>query len=129
MTASGVREWPGLVVDGANVTIPKRLYQPPPLPDGVGSGPPFVELTAQRASSYWAEYHCGRYPDRADYPGLAVLRALAGQWPRKASSSHHEPCGAATLASMSSGRARSPSTQRPTAARSPADRTVTASKP
>lgn len=43
----------------------------------VRSNPAFLDLTAQRATSYWAEYHRGRYLDRDEYPALAALRVLA----------------------------------------------------
>lgn len=147
VTSTSHRQWPGLVVGGAAVTIPQRLDNPPPH-DGFGTGrpgviaaclytrhhdgyvrhdalravlpsaepwvapfvvqllgeyvleivldiaefvhtgvyakfvsanPAFIELTTQRATSYWAEYHRGRYPSRDAYPALAALRALAGQ--------------------------------------------------
>ncbi|MBV9448950.1 MAG: hypothetical protein JO345_23935, partial [Streptosporangiaceae bacterium] len=62
--------------------------------------------------------------------GLPAPPYLPGaQCPRKASSSHQEPCAEVTLASMSSGRSRGPSSQPRTAARSAGSRTVIPSKP
>jgi hypothetical protein len=38
--------------------------------------PAFLELTRQRAISYWNEYYRREYPRPADYPGLATIVAL-----------------------------------------------------
>ncbi len=51
------------------------------------------------------------------------------QCPRKASSSHHEPCSDVILASITIGRSRDPSSHRVSGARSPALRTVIPSQP
>src|SRR5690349_16450857 len=52
-----------------------------------------------------------------------------GQWPRNASSSHHEPRLALTFASTTSGRVRGPVSQSRTGPRSAAARTVTPAQP
>lgn len=40
--------------------------------------PDFIELTAARATSYWAEYHRYEHIDCATFPSLVALRALQG---------------------------------------------------
>ena len=71
-----------------------------------------------------------REPDARPGPRKrARTRDRLCQCPRKASSSHHEPCADVTLASMSSGRSRGPSSQPRTGARSAVSRTVSPSNP
>ena len=38
--------------------------------------PAFLELTRQRAVSYWNAYYRSEYPNQADYPAIAALAAL-----------------------------------------------------
>jgi hypothetical protein len=38
--------------------------------------PQFLNLTRQRATSYWDCYYRSRFPDREDYPAFRILRAL-----------------------------------------------------
>jgi hypothetical protein len=38
--------------------------------------PSFVDLTGQRAVSYWDAYHRQEYPHRDDYPGIVALREI-----------------------------------------------------
>ena len=44
----------------------------------VAENPEFLELTRQRATSYWDCYHRGAYPKKADYPGLVIVDLLRG---------------------------------------------------
>jgi hypothetical protein len=36
----------------------------------------FIDLTAQRATSYWNCYYRQHFPNRADYPGFALIESL-----------------------------------------------------
>jgi hypothetical protein len=35
-----------------------------------------VSLTCQRAASYWDRYYRNQFPDRRDYPNLALLTSI-----------------------------------------------------
>src|SRR5581483_3791358 len=71
----------------------------------------------------------GRAGDASDGFGGNRHDPDLSQWPRNASSSHHDPCAEVTLASMSSGRSRGPASQSLAADRSPALRTVIPARP
>ena len=42
----------------------------------VSENPSFVDLTRQRAISYWNEYYRRAFPVATDYPGIAAVAAL-----------------------------------------------------
>lgn len=42
----------------------------------IEENPDFMELTTQRAISYWNCYYRGRFPKKENYPGLRLLRHL-----------------------------------------------------
>ncbi|MGH1340362.1 MAG: hypothetical protein ACRBN8_02330 [Nannocystales bacterium] len=52
------------------------LFQQPHFVTFARANPDFIDLTKQRAISYWDCYHRHRYPKLKDYPGVKLIEAL-----------------------------------------------------
>lgn len=52
------------------------LFQQPSFISFAHANPDFLQLTKQRATSYWGCYYRHRYPELRDYPGIKLIEAL-----------------------------------------------------